>query len=140
MESLTIGTLAKEAGVNVETVRYYERRGLIDQPLKPHGGFRRYPSELVGRIHFIKRAKELGFTLQEISELLVLRVDPAKTCEDVRHQAEDKITNITEKISTLQRMKETLLGLVDACDKQAPTNECPILETLNARDRTNAYR
>ena len=105
MEELTIGILAKEAGVNVETVRYYERRGLIDQPRKPRSGFRHYSPDLIDRIRFIKRAQELGFTLEEITELLALRVDASSACDDVRHQAEIKIADISEKIKSLQRMK-----------------------------------
>jgi MerR family mercuric resistance operon transcriptional regulator len=130
MEELTIGALAKEAEVNVETVRYYERRSLIDQPRKPHSGFRHYPPDLIDRIRFIKRAQELGFTLEEITELLALRVEPATACDEVKQQAEGKIADIAEKIKTLQRMKKTLTGLVNACDKRTSTTECPILEAL----------
>lgn len=130
MEDLTIGILAKKAGVNVETIRYYEQRGLIQQPRKPHAGYRRYAADLIDRIRFIKHAQELGFTLSEIIELLALRVEPTTACNDVKDQAEAKIADITEKIKALQRMKKTLISLVNACDKRASTAECPILEAL----------
>lgn len=130
METLTIGKLAAAAGVNVETVRYYEQRGLIEQPPKPRAGYRRYSPELIDRIRFIKRAQELGFILGEIVELLALRVEPTTACNDVKDQAEIKIADITEKIKTLQRMKKTLTALVHACEKRASTTECPILEAL----------
>ena len=133
MEKLTIGRLAKEAGVSVETIRYYERLGIISRPPKPSSGYRRYPPVMVSRIRFIKNAQELGFSLKEISELLELRVDPDSSCEDVRQQAEVKVEDITAKIRSLQRMKTVLTRLVRACNTSAPTEECPILEALEHR-------
>ena len=133
MKSLTIGHLAQEVGVNVETVRYYERRGIISRPAKPSSGYRSYPPEIVARIRFIKNAQELGFSLKEISELLELRVDPDSSCADVRQQAEVKVEDITVKIRSLQRMKTVLTKLVKACNTSAPTDECPILDALEKR-------
>ena len=130
MEDLTIGKLAKKAGVNVETVRYYEQRGLIEQPPKPRLGYRHYSPDLIHRIRFIKHAQELGFTLGEIIELLALRVEPTTACNDVKDQAKAKIADIAKKIKALQRMKRTLSGLVSACEKRTSTTECPILEAL----------
>src|SRR5215469_6068746 len=98
-EDLTIGMLAKRGGVNVETIRYYQRRGLLEEPLKPRGGFRRYPQESVKRIHFIKRAQYLGFTLEEIQGLLVL--DERKACRETRGMAANKLELIEEKIADL---------------------------------------
>jgi MerR family mercuric resistance operon transcriptional regulator len=115
MESLTIGRLAKEAKVNVETLRYYERRGLIPKPPLPRSGYRRYSQDIISRIHFIKRAQELGFTLKEISELLNLGVDPGTTCADVKKRAEIKIADIEGKIRTLESIKKALTRLVALC-------------------------
>ncbi len=131
MESLTIGQLARQALVNIETIRYYERRGLIPEPPRTESGYRQYSWDAVARIRFIKRAQELGFSLREISELLSLRVDPNTTCADVKKRAEAKIADVEQKIEALQKMKEALTTLVAMCQReQAPTSACPILETL----------
>lgn len=132
MENLTIGQLAKEAKVNVETVRYYERRGLIPKPPRKDSGYRQYPPEAVSRIQFIKHAQELGFSLKEIAELLSLRVDPNTTCGDVKRRAESKIKEVEEKIQALQRIKRALAKLAALCRGRGPTSECPILEALDA--------
>ena len=134
METMTIGQLAQEAQVNVETIRYYERRGLVPEPSRRESGYRQYERDDIARIRFIKRAQGLGFTLQEIAELLDLRVDPGTTCADIKVQAEMKITDIAEKIQVLQRMKKVLVQLTAACDAQAPTGQCPILESLETED------
>lgn len=133
MESLTIGQLAKAAGVNVETVRYYQRRGLMPVPPRHESAYRHYGQGDVARIRFIKRAQELGFSLKEISELLSLRVDPETTCVDVRRRAEAKLVDIEEKIRTLQGMKKALAKLVGQCQGRGPTGECPILEALDSK-------
>jgi len=133
MRAMTIGRLAKESGVHVETVRYYERCGMIPRPPKPSSGYREYPADMVVRIRFIKNAQELGFSLKEIAELLELRVDPDSTCDDVRQQAELKLTDISDKIRALQRMKATLVKLVKACHTSTPTTACPILGALEER-------
>jgi MerR family transcriptional regulator, copper efflux regulator len=130
MESLTIGKVARLAGVGVETVRFYEREGLIDEPSRRESGYRQYPEETVRRLRFIRRAKELGFTLKEIKELLALRLDPETTCADVRNRAQVKISNIVEKIWTLTKMKEALEKLTLACSGRGPVSECPILEAM----------
>ena len=130
MESLTIGQLAKKAEVNIETIRYYERRGLIPRPSRRESGYRQYTQDAVIRIQFIKSAKELGFSLREIQELLSLRLDPATTCGDLQKKAEIKITDIEEKIKTLMGMKKALITLTMKCKGSAPVSECPILETL----------
>lgn len=131
MEPLTIGKVARLAGVGVETIRFYERKGLIEEPPRRPSGYRQYPEETVSRIRFIKRAKELGFTLKEIEELLSLRVDSASTCEDVRRRAEVKITDIKRKIKTLQSMEMALAKLVLACQERSPMSKCPIIEALD---------
>jgi MerR family mercuric resistance operon transcriptional regulator len=130
MESLTIGQLAKRAQVNVETVRYYERRGLIPKPPRRESGYCQYPQETVTRIQFIKHAKELGFSLKEILELLSLRVGRNTTCGEVKRRAEGKIADIQEKIKTLQRMEKALTRLAKECKGRGPVSECPILEAL----------
>ncbi len=130
MSKITIGQVADQAQVNVETIRYYERRGLIAQPSRPKSGFRRYPEESVERIRFIKRAQDLGFSLEEITELLDLRIEASTACDEVKLQAEAKIADIAEKIKSLQRIKRMLSGLVNACETRTSTTKCPILEAL----------
>ena len=130
MGYLTIGKLAKKAEVNIETIRYYERRGLISKPPRPHSGYRQYPDETFKRIDFIKRAKELGFSLKEIGELLSLRLDPATSCSDIKSRTETKIEHIEEKIKTLKKMKNTLMEVSRTCSGGGPISECPILEAL----------
>lgn len=131
MESLTIGQVAKRAAVGVETVRFYERKGLIAEPARRPSGYRQYPPGAVRRIQFIRHAKELGFSLKEISELLSLRVDPTSTCADVRKQAREKIADIEDRIGRLGRMKSALERLASKCRGSGPTTECPILEELD---------
>ncbi len=132
MDHLTIGQLAKRARVNVQTVRYYERRGLIPEPPRRMSGYRQYSQDAVTRIQFIMHAKDLGFSLKEILELLSLRVDPNTTCGDVKRQTNTKIAEIEEKIHALRRMKKALTKLEAACKGQGPTSECPILEALDS--------
>ena len=134
MKSLTIGQLAKKAQVNVETVRYYERRGLIPKPPRRNSGYRQYSQDIVARIEFIKRAKELGFSLKEILELLYLRVNPNTTCVDVKKRAEAKIVDAEEKIRALQSIKKALTKLVALCSGKGPTGECPIMEVLDKKE------
>ncbi len=131
---LTIGQVARKAGVGLETVRFYERKGLIEEPPRSQSGYRQYPELAVDRIRFIRRAKELGFSLKEISELLCLRVNPTATSADVRRQAEAKIADIEEKMRDLNRMKRALETLTAACCGQGPTSECPILEALDSKE------
>jgi MerR family mercuric resistance operon transcriptional regulator len=136
MDSLTIGKVAREAGVNVETVRYYERRGLVERPSSRQGAYRVYPPETVGRIRSIKRAQRLGFSLDEIKELLAMRVNAEARCGDVLAQAERKMVEIDEKIESLQAVKLSLGRLTEACRMERPVTECPILEafTKDAED------
>ncbi|NOY16977.1 MAG: MerR family DNA-binding protein [Gammaproteobacteria bacterium] len=124
---LTIGHTARTAGVNVETIRYYQRVGILVEPAKPVEGYRIYPSETVGRIRFIKRAQQLGFSLQEITELLELGDGH---CDDVRHRAEEKRTIINQQIKDLQKLRGTLDNLIQACQCDGDTRHCPIVETL----------
>ncbi len=130
MNSLTAGQLAKKTNVKKETIRYYERRGLLNKPPRTESGYRQYPQEAVSRIRFIKRAQELGFSLKEISELLSLRVDKNTTCGDFKNIAEVKISEIADKIHSLNEIKKALTKLVALCSGEGPTGECPIIETL----------
>ena len=132
MGSLTIGQLAQRSGVGVETIRFYEREGLIAEPPRRSSGYRDYPLEAVIRIVFIRRAKNLGFSLKEISELLDLRVRPRRNCALVKRNADTKIADIDTKIVSLRRMRRALLELTKACEKRTPTTECPILASLDS--------
>lgn len=132
MELLTIGQLAKRSGVSVETVRYYEREALIAKPQRSAAGYRQYAPEVVRRLRFIQRAKELGFTLKEILELLSLRTRPGVCCADVRAQARLKISDIEARIASLQQMQRALRTLADECAGSGPITECPILEALDS--------
>ena len=131
MNGLTSSKLAKAAGVNVETLRYYIRRGLLPEPPRRDSGYRMYPPENVERLRFIKSAQELGFTLEEIQQLLSLRVDENATAEDVRQQAQEKVTQIDAKIAALQQMRDALAHLVEQCHGEGPTSDCPILDALS---------
>lgn len=130
MERSTIGQLARQAGVNIETIRYYERRGLLPDPPRSRAGYRQYPPEAIGRLTFIRRAQTLGFTLAEISELLDLRVGPTQACEDVETKARSAIARCQAKIDELQQMSRALGKLADACSSRPHTSDCPIIELL----------
>ena len=131
MEHLTIGELAKRGGVNLETIRYYERVGLLQKPPRTAAGYRIFPDDAPRRLRFVKRAQELGFSLREIKELLALRIESGKTRDDVRRRARDKIAQIDEKLRGLRRMKSALVKLTAACHGNGPVSDCPILEGLD---------
>ncbi|VAW90726.1 hypothetical protein MNBD_GAMMA21-1805 [hydrothermal vent metagenome] len=122
---LTIGYLARAASVNIETVRYYQRIGLIEEPKKPSSGYRIYSTETVDRIKFIKSAQPLGFSLQEIAELLDLGDGQ---CDDVRLHAEQKRSNIDQQIKELTKLRKTLDKLIKSCN--ADNAQCPIIKSL----------
>lgn len=134
MQTLTIGQVAKQADLGVETVRYYEREGLIPPPPRSASGYRHYPADSVRRLHFIRHAKALGFSLADIRELLALRADPHANSQPIRDIAETKLTEIREKIAALESMRQTLEQLVDECPGHVPTAECPILDALAQPD------
>ena len=125
---LTIGKLADAAGVNVETIRYYQRRGLLDELTKPLGGHRRYPVDMVKRLRFIKRAQALGFTLSEVGGLLTL--DKSCACAETRARAARKLALIEQKVTDLVVMQQLLGGLVKQCNAGDGGAICPIIETL----------
>jgi len=128
-EELTIGRLAQAAGVNVETIRYYQRRGLLDESYKPPGGHRRYTIEAVKRVGFIKRAQKLGFTLKEINDLLSL--EDGQNCRETRLLAEQKLAQIEVRIDDLGRMRSMLKGLIAQCAAGERPRSCPIIATLS---------
>lgn len=127
-EEMTIGILATASKVNVETIRFYERKGILKQP-KKQGGFRYYPKSFIDRIQFIKRSQELGFTLAETKELLDLKIKNQSKCGDVLSKTNEKIREIEKKISDLKKMKKSLKELANCCvDNEQPLSDCPILE------------
>lgn len=134
MVRMTIGKLAKQAGVNVDTVRFYERRGLIDEPFRTQSNYRVYPKEDVVRLRFIKKAKDLGFSLSEIKELLTIRCSPSASKADVKRQVEVKIKDIKQKITDLSRIMNALEHLAAECDGHGPISDCPILRALDDYD------
>ena len=129
---LTIGKLAERAHVNRETVRYYERCRLLPRPPRSVSGYRVFAQDAVQRLRFIRHAQQLGFSLREIRELLALRVRSVDTCQRVRERAQDKIADIERKIEALQQMRRVLGELVSACTGRRKTEECPILDSLEA--------
>lgn len=129
--AVRIGQLAAAAGVNVQTIRYYERRGIVSTPRRTPSGYRQYADDAVRKLRFIKRAQELGFALAEIQELLALRVRPGDACAAVRRKTREKAELVEQKIRDLQRIERTLERLAKACAQRRPTDECPILETLD---------
>ncbi len=135
MTPLTIGQIARRAGVGVETVRFYARGGLLTRPPRRGSGYRHYDEDTVTRLRFIRRAKELGFTLKEIKELLALRVDPDSTCADTKGRAEAKVADIEAKVQALERMKTALTKLARTCSGRGTSGECPMLEALDHEDK-----
>lgn len=130
MRTFTIGQVAREAGVSVETVRFYEREGLLEEPERQQSGYRQFPSEAIDRLRFIKQAQRLGFTLRDVRELLALKLDPQATRSEVRNRAVAKIADIDQRIAELQRMKQALAPLVKACDGRGMLEGCPILAAI----------
>lgn len=127
-EKMTISRLAGAAGVNVETVRFYQRSGLIDEPARPHSGYRTYQGEDVRRIRFIKRAQLLGFTLDEIANLL--KLEGTHACTSTRDLAAKKLAMVEAKLTDLLAMKSALATMVSRCDSEHPDGGCPIIQAL----------
>lgn len=135
--SLSTGELAERAGVNRQTLRYYERRGLLPPPPRTDAGYRQYPPSSLSRILFIKRAQDLGFTLDEIDELLSLRVRSGERCDDVRQRAVRRRRGIDRKIAQLLRLRDVLDKLIGRCEAERETPDCPILEALEGQERVD---
>lgn len=131
--ALSIGRLAQQAGVGIDTIRYYEREGLLPSPPRLPSGYRRYTAEALPRLRFIRRAKTLGFTLPEIAELLSLSERRGSDARGVKTAAEAKLQRIEAQITDLQRMRRGLKQLIAACPGHVELHECPILKALNQR-------
>lgn len=136
MDGLTIGDVAKEAKVHIETLRYYERLGLLASPAQSTSNYRLYAEDTVRRVRFIKAAQALGFSLKEIKELLSLRAAPQASCVDIRRRAEAKITDIDAKTTLLIAMNHALSKLVEECSTEGPLTDCPILAPLENQEDT----
>ena len=136
MMTFRIGELAKLGGVGIETVRFYERQGLLAEPKRKSSGYRQYDEQTVQVLKFIRRAKELGFTLKEIKSLLELRTDVSTPRTEIRQQARNKVAEIDAKITDLQRMREGLQSLIDQCHGNGSIIGCPILNALEDSDST----
>ena len=132
MSGFTIGKVAQQVGIGIETIRFYERKGLIDEPPRRESGYRQYQEDDISRLKFIQKAKTLGFSLNEISDLLSLRGGPDTATREIKQLAETKLNDIESKIKMLRSMQRSLKTLVDKCPGKGPTNECPILESLDS--------
>lgn len=132
---MRIGEVARQSGVGVETVRFYERKGLVARPLRPSsGGYRDYPVEVVRRIGFIRSAQNLGFSLTEIAELLELESGAAAQCADVLERARTKRREVLAKIDDLNRINKALDILIGGCPREGPAHDCSILQAINNGD------
>lgn len=135
MKYFTTGKLAKAAGVNIETIRFYERLGLLPIPKRKPSlwghGYRQYEQDALKQLLFIKKAKALGFSLKEIQELLSLKIENPLNCEEVRNRALAKLKEVKEKIKLLENIKRTLENLINDCQKREITEQCPILSSLD---------
>ena len=129
-ETMTIGALARAAGVNVETVRFYQRKGLMPEPDRPQGGIRRYGAAELGRVRFIKSAQRLGFSLDEVSELL--KLEDGSHCAEARAQAQRKLVDVRERLADLQRIEAALSELVQRCNAIRGRMRCPLIAALQA--------
>lgn len=132
---MTIGQLAARTGVGVETLRFYEREGLLQRPPRRASGYRDYPADAVRRVRFIRHARALGFPLGDIAELLALRADPNRSCARVRARAEARLAEIEEKLRALRRMKRALEALIRDCEGRGSASVCPILDALDHEEK-----
>lgn len=135
-EQFTIGGLARKAGVNLQTIRYYERRGLLLPVGRKESGYRLYGLDALKRLNFIRQAKDLGFTLEEIRGLLGLRIEPNQSkdaCERVKEKTFEKLKTVEEKLKALSSVRKVLKRLLDACDRRSPTERCPILKAMEKK-------
>jgi MerR family mercuric resistance operon transcriptional regulator len=134
MKSLTIGQLSHEAGINPESVRFYEAQSLLPEPPRSQAGYRMYSLSAVLRVRFIKKAQELGFSLKEIKELLLLAEDQTASCANVRDLAQTKVDEISRKIRMLEAMKRSLTALAETCPGAGPVANCSILESIGSNE------
>lgn len=131
VQGITIGEVARRSEVNVETIRFYEREGLLARPSRPVRGFRHYPADIVERVRFIRKAKALGFSLDEIRQLLSLRATSGAKCESVRARALAKAAQVAQKMRDLRRLQAALVRLADSCHDECEVGECGILASLS---------
>lgn len=127
---LSIGQVAKSAGVSIDTIRFYEKEKLIPKPPRRISGHRQYQPEIIERISFIRRAKNLGFTLVEIADLLALRANPKSSAQHVKDKADLKIADINDKIAELKKIRDDLIALANTCTGKGTAAECPIIEGM----------
>ena len=127
---MRIGEVSKSVGITVEAIRFYEKEGLIDAPSRSKSGYRDYTKDQTKKIYFITKAKQLGFSLKEIKELMELRYTPGATCGDIKHKAEEKVAIISERIDLLIKVRESLEELINSCTEELPVSTCPIIEIL----------
>lgn len=130
---MMIGELSKKSGVGIETIRYYEREGLVFPISRKKSGYRTYNKEALSKLQFIRRSKDLGFSLKEIGELLSLNSNKKSLCKNVKSKAQKKVAEIQSKIDDLTRMKSVLSQLIEFCHSEAPSSECPILDSLKGK-------
>ncbi len=130
MENFTIGKLAKMTDTSIDTIRYYERIGLLPEPKRKSSGYRLFNEIDTKKVNFIKKAKTLGFSLKEIKELLLLKVDSKTSCDEIRKSAQNKLLFVEQKMYELGHVKEALKRLINQCEKKLPTTDCPIIEAL----------
>ncbi len=134
MNAMRIGQIARHSGTSIETIRFYEREGLLEKACRTEAGYRTYRPDVIARLRFIKQAQALGFTLKEIKELLSLKLNTDTHCGEVRRRAETKSRDIERKIESLNRMKQVLVKLTTACPGRGPTSECPILDAMETEE------
>ena len=135
MTFLNIGQVAQRTGLTVETVRFYEKKALIDEPQRSHAGYRQYPPETVKRVQFIQNAKDVGFTLKDIGELLALTRNPGTSCGDIKQRAMQKIEEVDHKIRDLKRIHDALGRMITKCNGRGGLSECSILEELELYEK-----
>jgi MerR family copper efflux transcriptional regulator len=136
-EKMTIGRTAKQAGVTIDAIRFYERRGLLPRPTRSANGYRIYSEQTIDRLHFVRRAKDLGFKLDEIASLLALQ-DEGGAKAQVKKLTTEKLAKVEQKISDLQRMRDTLRALNNQCSGSGSIRNCPIIETLTSTNDPRA--
>ena len=140
MESLSIGQVARRAGVSIDTIRFYERQGVLEMPPRRDSGYRQYSEEVVRRLRFIQCVKRLGFTLKEITDLLTLRVDAQTKCSQVKEATLAKLEQVERKLVELERMRRALLQVASLCTGDGPTSACPMLDALDQQEQCERTR
>jgi MerR family transcriptional regulator, copper efflux regulator len=133
MRRMTIGRVARATDVSIDTIRFYERIGLVSPQARTDGGYRVFDAEAVDRIRFIQQAKDLGFSLKEVGDLLALNDLPGTSCADIRARAVSKIAEVDAKIGSLQRIRQALVRLSETCPGKGPITRCTILDAMRSK-------